>query len=153
MAAMPTRCNMPENGLHLVSPGSIRWEHLSDTACHQPVRFEARITNAPEWDRLSLVGELDIASAPILQAGFDRVESDSVSVIVVDLRRLSFMDAAGLHVLVEAHERARQGGWRLVVVRGPRPVQRLLELTGFDRLLRPIYDSDLAAPARLLCAS
>jgi hypothetical protein len=40
-----------------------------------------------------------------------------------------------------------------VVVRGPRSVQRLLELTGFSGLVRLIDDPDLAGPARLLCAS
>jgi anti-anti-sigma factor len=129
------------------------WEDLSGRVCQPAIPFRARITHAPEWNRLSLVGELDLVSAPILQAAFDRLESAPVALIVVDLRRLSFMDAAGLRVLAEAHKRARRGRWRLVVVRGPRPVQRLLELTGFDNLLGPIDDPDLARPARLLCAS
>jgi anti-anti-sigma factor len=129
------------------------WEDLSGRACEAAIPFGARITRAPEWNRLSLVGELDLVSAPILQAAFNRVESARVGLIVVDLRRVSFMDAAGLHVLADAHKRARLGRWSLVVVRGPRPVQRLLELTGFDKLLGAIDDPDLARPERMLCAS
>ena len=144
---------MPEDRLHLVSPGSTMGEDLSGRVCQRAIPFGARITHAPEWNRLSLVGELDLVSAPILQAAFDRVESGPVGLIVVDLRRLSFMDAAGLRVLAEAHKRAWRGRWSLVVVRGPRSVQRLLELTGFDKLLGPIDDPDLARPERLLCAS
>jgi anti-anti-sigma factor len=144
---------MPEDRLHLVSPGSIMREDRGGSACQPAIPFGIRITHAPEWTRLSLVGELDLVSAPILRDGFDRMESASVGMIVVDLRRLSFMDAAGLRVLAEADERAQRGRWSLAVVRGPRPVQRVLELTGFDKLLSWIDDPDLARPERLLCPS
>jgi len=64
------------------------------------VSFWARISRSPGWDRLTLEGELDLASSPILKAVLDRLERGPASVIVVDLRRVSFLDASGLHVLV-----------------------------------------------------
>jgi anti-sigma B factor antagonist len=114
------------------------------------VPFRARATRAPRWDRLALEGELDLASSPILKAELDRLERRGTGVIVVDLRRVSFMDASGLHVLVAAHERAVRSWWSLVIVRGPRAVQRLFELAGVDRSLRLIDDPARARPERLL---
>lgn len=117
-----------------------------------PVPFLVRVTHTSRWDRLTLEGELDLASAPILQSQFDALERDPASVIVVDLRRLLFMDVAGMRVLLEAHERALCGWRSLVIVRGPRAVQRLFELARVEEILHLIDDPALAQPRRLLCA-
>ena len=55
------------------------------------------------------------------------------------------MDSTGLHVLVNAHQRAQEGGRRFVLTRGGEQVQRLLDLTGVTELVS-IVDS----PAELL---
>jgi anti-anti-sigma factor len=84
------------------------------------------------WVRLS--GELDRAAAPQLATHLDDALV-SARLVVVDLRELSFMDSTGLGVVVAAHDRARQTQRRLVLVRGPAHVSRLLDLTGLsDRL-------------------
>jgi anti-sigma B factor antagonist len=137
----------------IVSRGSVNSDDLASAACPPAVPFRVRITRAPGWNRLTLEGELDLAASPILEAGLDRLERDPASVIVVDLRRVSFMDASGLHVLVAAHERAVRGRWSLVIVRGPRAVQRLFELAGVDRFLHLLDDPARARPERLLCVS
>jgi hypothetical protein len=62
-------------------------------------------------------------------------------VIVLDLRELSFMDASGVQVIVMAHRRV---GGRLVIVKGPRPVQRVLEICGLVERLR-LVDAPPAA--------
>ena len=53
---------------------------------------------------------------------------------MADLAGLSFMDSTGLRLIVAAAARAGEAGRRFVVVRGPDPVHRVLELTGLDRL-------------------
>ena len=83
---------------------------------------------------LRLRGELDLATASELSEQLGRAERDG-SVVVVDLRGLEFMDSTGVALLANADRRARERGGRLVVVRGGRQVQRLLELTGLDRCL------------------
>lgn len=82
---------------------------------------------------IRLTGELDILTAARLTECLDAVLADARSV-VVDLCELSFMDCAGLRVLVSAKARARQAGCRLSVVRGSRQVDRLLEVTGLQDL-------------------
>jgi anti-anti-sigma factor len=51
-------------------------------------------------------------------------------VLVLDLRGVAFIDSVGLSLLVEAHEAALGGEFRLAIVRGPREVQRIFELAG-----------------------
>jgi anti-sigma B factor antagonist len=75
-------------------------------------------------------GELDMFTAPILDAALRTAEWATPGSIVVDLRRLLFMDCRSLRVLLRAHERAGKGGWRLSVVHPAGAVRRILELTG-----------------------
>jgi anti-anti-sigma factor len=83
---------------------------------------------------LTLRGELDLGSGPRLRCELLEAESARCDGLVVDLRRLAFMDSAGLHVLLDAHKRARKNGRRFALLRGPREVQRTFELTHTDHL-------------------
>jgi anti-anti-sigma factor len=72
--------------------------------------------------------------------------------VIVDLRRLSFMDVAGLRVLLTARQAALERGRRLAFVRGPRAVQRLFSLVGVEQSLDLVEDPADVRPARLLAA-
>jgi anti-sigma B factor antagonist len=102
--------------------------------------FAIRIQESGGTATIELDGELDIATTPTAEAELRRVEQGGVAVVVIDLRGLTFMDSTGLRLLVSADARARDGEHRLVIVRGPAPVQRVLELTGLDTRLEVIDD-------------
>ena len=76
-----------------------------------------------------LSGELDLATAPQLDQTLREAQLDA-RLVVLDLRELAFMDCAGMRVIVDAAERARRDGRRLIVVRGAPNVDRLFTLTG-----------------------
>ncbi len=78
---------------------------------------------------LLLQGELDLTSAPSFEREIHEVEASSPGRIVLDLSRLDFMDSTGLRALLQARERAAANNQELVLRRGPRQVQRVLELT------------------------
>lgn len=78
---------------------------------------------------LTLYGELDLASASLLAASLGEAESSGATEVVIDLGALEFIDSAGLHTLLDANSRSIARGHRLSLLRGPRPVQRLFELT------------------------
>jgi anti-sigma B factor antagonist len=67
-------------------------------------------------------GELDLATAADLEA----VLVAQTGRVVVDLRGLSFVDASGLRVLLEAQARSRQDGMALRFVAGE-AVRRLFQ--------------------------
>jgi anti-anti-sigma factor len=114
--------------------------------------FRVRVTHAPEWDRLTLEGELDIASAPTLRAALGDLYPRRARLIVVDLRSLSFIDLTGMRVLLTAHQRAPRNGSRLAIIRGPRAVHRLFELVGADEVFDVVEDPAWTRPAHLLPA-
>jgi len=79
---------------------------------------------------ITVSGELDLASGGALEEEFLRVAESDAPQVVVDLRKLEFMDSTGLSILVKAHQRAQEAGQRFGLVRGSQQVQRLLSLTG-----------------------
>jgi anti-anti-sigma factor len=109
--------------------------------------FAIRIEQPGETAHIVFEGELDIATSPGAEAELKRVEADGASLIVLDLRGLTFMDSTGLRLLVAADARARDAGHRLAIVKGPEAVHRVLEITGLDAKLDLIADPADAAPA------
>jgi anti-anti-sigma factor len=92
-----------------------------------------------EQDRNSIVlratGELDIASAPGLEHSLLHVLESGASSIVVDLTAVSFIDPAGLRVLLWAAGRSSEDGDRLRIDCGSPAVRQLIDLTGSGREL------------------
>ena len=79
---------------------------------------------------LTLSGELDLASTPILERELSAVEATRPRRVVIDLARVGFMDSTGLQALLRARERASaNGAHELLLRRGPHQVQRVFELT------------------------
>lgn len=85
---------------------------------------------------LTLVGELDPATAPLVDAAVaTAVASGGLDQLVLDLQGIDFIDSAGLRVLVRAREALRSNGSALVL-RSPSPnTLRLLEVSGLTDLL------------------
>jgi anti-sigma B factor antagonist len=84
---------------------------------------------------VALSGELDVSTAPQLEDDLRRVEAEQPDSIVLDLRKLTFMDSTGLRLLIMADARAREEGRRLAIGRGNDMIQRVLHLTRLDERL------------------
>jgi anti-sigma B factor antagonist len=76
-----------------------------------------------------VAGELDLATVAKLRETLDDAQRHA-RVVVLDLRELVFMDTSGVHLILEAAARARSGGGRLMLVRPPVGVDRVLTITG-----------------------
>ena len=76
---------------------------------------------------VQVVGELDIVTAPALERTLRDAELRA-PLVVLDLRELTFTDSSGVHVIANASARADRAGRRLVLVRGPAQVDRMLTL-------------------------
>lgn len=93
------------------------------------------IENGDRAARVALKGELDISGAGRVEEQLGALQSAQLELLVLDLRELEFMDSTGLRLIVRAEEAARADGTRLVIVRGPEPVQRVFEIVGLDSRL------------------
>ncbi len=95
---------------------------------------------------LQLSGELDISTADRLQQAVARLcVAQGPRELIVDLRRLSFVDSSGLAAMVYANRLCERHGCRLTVIRGSQAVHEVFELTGLDELLPFTFDG--AEPA------
>lgn len=70
-----------------------------------------------------------MASAPVLQARLEELRQSGFRRLVVDLRRLDFIDSTGLRLLLACDAEARQDGFSFALTPGPARVQRVFELT------------------------
>lgn len=87
------------------------------------------------WRLVAASGEIDIASAPALDAALAEAADDADGPVAVDLRAVTFMDSSGLRSLLTARRRLAEDGRALGLVCGPGPVRRVLEVAGvLDRL-------------------
>jgi anti-sigma B factor antagonist len=77
-------------------------------------------------------GELDLASAPELAARLAGFESGDVT---IDCSELTFLDSAGLNVLVRTSRRLTQAGGRLRLTGANEHVSGVLRITGLEAWL------------------
>jgi anti-sigma B factor antagonist len=102
--------------------------------------FSVDVQRTGDRVQIALAGELDIATQGDADAALSEAQASGAQTIVLDLRRLSFMDSTGLRLLVQSDLKARESGQRLAIVRGPDAVHRVLEITGLDAKLDLIGD-------------
>jgi anti-sigma B factor antagonist len=81
---------------------------------------------------VALRGEVDLATAPLLERELSLGAVRDARAVLVDLERVAFMDLTGLRPLLSFVLPSRPGH-RVVITAGPPPVQRLLELSGLRR--------------------
>ena len=95
---------------------------------------------------VSLPTEIDITNADQVREDLLSVLNQGADLLVADLSKTTFCDSAGISALARGFRRAEasQSDMRLVV--STLAVQRVLRLTGVDRLL-DIYPSVAAALA------
>lgn len=83
---------------------------------------------------LSLSGEIDHHSGVILQQALDEVDT-TLPRVVLDLRRVSFMDSSGINILLGAHHTlAEAGGWLRLAAPGS-AVKRTLGIVGVETII------------------
>lgn len=100
--------------------------------------FHVAIANQDACTVVSVIGELDIASAPQLEEQLSVAEAAGNSSLIVDLNRLDFIDSTGLSSLVRSSKRMEQAGVSFALVCQPDRIEvhRVLEILGFDEVFK-----------------
>jgi anti-anti-sigma factor len=109
-----------------------------------PEAFSIRSARDGKLHRLTPFGDLDIATAPVLDAAISDALTfaETGSLIVLDLTALDFIDSSGVAVLVRAAEQVGAEDDRLRIVNGSPAVQRILDLSGLRSRLPVISPND-----------
>jgi anti-sigma B factor antagonist len=85
---------------------------------------------------VAIAGELDLATAPLLEEKLAQAEISGESSIVIDLSAVTFIDSSGLRALLDATARSLESGDRLRITEGSAQVNKVFELTGVHDRLR-----------------
>jgi anti-sigma B factor antagonist len=96
----------------------------------------------PDHDtvHVTIHGALDVLRAYDFDDAIRRIERDSPGRLLLDLRRLEFMDTTGLARIFAVRRRCRRHGRRLVIVRGSNAVQRLFATALVDEQFELVSD-------------
>ncbi len=86
--------------------------------------------------RVAPAGELDIATAGRLAGELQELRDVGFDRVVLDLRRLTFMDSTGVALLLSEDRCARENGHDFMLIAGAPPIQRVMEICGIARLMR-----------------
>jgi anti-sigma B factor antagonist len=93
------------------------------------VRFSAELMNGEGPAVVKLLGELDLSTAPLLEACLEGLGADGADVRL-DLSGLSFCDSSGISAMVTASKRATKRGGHLSIFSPQPAVRSVLEITG-----------------------
>jgi anti-anti-sigma factor len=97
---------------------------------------------------LHLAGDLDIASATVLEAAGNAALDEGPADLVLDCGELPFLDSSGLRALVRLRDRAARVGGRLGLVHVNRRVEAVLRVSGLEDLV----DAGAARPRAQLAS-
>ena len=99
-------------------------------------RFKVTVEPLEDSCLIRVGGELDRSTADLLSSALDAARADGVTALL-DLSAVSFIDSAGLRVLVRAARAADTHDWALSIVQASSAVWRIVELTGTRSELPP----------------
>ncbi|MET9897200.1 STAS domain-containing protein [Streptomyces sp. NPDC006446] len=84
---------------------------------------------------ITLAGEIDLESAPLVRTALERCLDDGVRTIDVDLARVTFCDCSGLNAFLRAAQQTTEAGGTLRLHHPPSTLALILDLTGSGFLL------------------
>jgi anti-anti-sigma factor len=105
-------------------------------APERPLRDDFAIAVRPDRDLVTVepAGDLDLATAERVAAAVSDLRAVGFEHVVIDLRKVAFMDSTGLEMLLALRECAERDGHALTLVDPPASVGRIFELTGTREL-------------------
>jgi anti-sigma B factor antagonist len=108
-----------------------------------PTRFEIRMQRDGGVVYVEPAGELDLATSASLRNRVDALMATDAQQVIIDLRRLTFIDCTGVRAPLALDGDARRHGTQLSLIHGHKPVRRIFALTAtidalpFTEALRP----------------
>jgi anti-anti-sigma factor len=99
------------------------------------ISCDARSDGSNAWSVL-VRGEVDMATAPRLAEALDATIADGAHVIVVRLEHVSFIDSAGLGVVLKGAQRLEGVGGQLFLQGATPVVERMLKVSGISERFR-----------------
>ena len=121
---------------------------MTATPIHRPATdlLTVEISDPAPLARITVTGEIDSSSAPLLREHLDTLLESPLSELTIDLGGVTFLDSAGLCVLAAAHRRVGSEV-PIRVLASSRAVIRPLQITGLWSLLHAEQVGETAGTA------
>jgi len=103
-----------------------------------PTPFETSAAQLEDGVRIvSVQGELDLSTAPELEARLDEIVSSGDASLLIDLSECEFIDSTGIAMIVRAWQQpdrsaGGEGIGRVVICSSNDQVRRVLDITGLE---------------------
>jgi anti-sigma B factor antagonist len=97
--------------------------------------FRCKVSRADATARVRVLGDLDMAGAPVLEAEITALCTAGTRSIVLDLTGLRFIDSTGLRCILECVATSERHGFSIALIPGPHAVHRVFELTNTHAFL------------------
>ncbi len=101
----------------------------------EPDDFSAEITGSGKELVVSVRGEIDVLTAPLLWERLAEAMDGAGDQLVLDLSATRFIDSMGLGVIVRAHKRMITEDGHLIVQAPTDQAKSVFSLTGLDQVL------------------
>ena len=85
-------------------------------------------------------GDFDLGASQTFGQVLTELSADGLREVQIDLRPVAFIDSSGLRMLVDVERITRERGMALRIIRGGSAVDRVLQITGLDKVL-PLVDA------------
>jgi anti-sigma B factor antagonist len=108
--------------------------------------FQAQLLVGDGYAVVSISGELDMGTVPILRSALEQVSTGERSLVVIDAAGLDFIDSSGLGVCIGAHKTLSAHGVRLLIANLPSRLYRPLRITGLAKVIPTHVTDEPTAP-------
>jgi anti-sigma B factor antagonist len=106
--------------------------------------FEMESAHDGQSGRLTLLGELDIATVPRVEEAVDAILQNGAQRLTVDLGGLDFVDSSGLRLFIVLQQRSGSEGWELALTRPQPQALKVFRLSGVEEDLPFVEDASAA---------
>jgi anti-sigma B factor antagonist len=111
-----------------------------------PTQLRCEVEGRQDAGHLVVIGELDLATAPVVHERLQALRDAGFRRLVLDLRRVTFMDASGLELILAWSALVQADGLiAFQVIPGPRAVQRVFALTATTGRIAFVDGDDASA--------
>ena len=103
---------------------------------------ELKVTTRSQGDHtvVSVLGEIDLYTAPRLQSELMSALGSSPARLIVDMSGVDFCDSTGINVLLAAHRHAREHGGELQLAGPGSATRKVLQVTGLESVFTVLDD-------------
>ena len=108
------------------------------------VDFDTRVVRRGGEVVVTVLGEIDIATGPLLWECLADAIPDAGRQLVIDLSGTTFIDSTGIAVFAQAHKQLRHRGAHLILRAPQASARKVLSITGLDTVIA-IQDGAVAS--------